>query len=545
MPLNPQSSRLRLFYNLFLFLLRQPGQFAASLNRRSIKTFLRIFLQWQPAALEDEIKRKVLQGYRFAQDTPGQYFRMLSIPKEKNRILVVDRFLPAYDTNSGALRMYSILNVLVDLGCRVTFIPENLESREPYVSILRSRGIETVCGYVNVEDYLRKNGPRFDVVILSEALAAIHFISLVRAYAVNATVIYDTVDLHWIRLERAVAITADAQVKEEAEYFKKIEHCLIGGSDVIFTVTQTEKDLLLTENPALDVHVVPNVHDAIPGDPLPFSQRRDLMFIGHYYHQPNVDAVKYFTKEVLPLIRQRIPGIKFYIVGSNPTQEVMNLQSDDVIVTGYAPDVSSYFGRTRVFVAPLRFGAGMKGKIGQSMAFGLPVVTTDIGAEGMGLENGRHALIANGVEDFVRAVEHLYSNEELWQRLAAESRQFIHNAYSTSAMTSTLSAILDQIAKKEPVYGLSRDMLSRIQSAAHNPNLELRAVSVKKEWRRIEPVYELAVRSLFNLEQIANAKFHADLDMDPVTQRLLQQSTHNVFRATAIKRMMTGVRDKE
>jgi glycosyltransferase involved in cell wall biosynthesis len=445
------QSRCKMIFNLFILFWKAPRNFLNSINRSSFIAFFCKFNRIHPAALENEVRKKLNSNLNKAAptlDIVDNYFQMLAIPKEVRRVLVIDRFVPAYDTNSGALRMYSILNILNEMGCHITFIPDNLQPREPYVTELRRRGIEMICENVDIEAYFRKNGPRFSLVILSEALAAVNFMPIVRAYAVNATVIYDTVDLHWIRLERAAAITGDPQVLAEAEFFRKIEHYLINCSDIIFTVTHTEKEFLIQQNPELDVYVVPNVHDAVVRDTVPFSQRKDLMFIGHYLHQPNVDAVKYFVREIFPILQKRLGRIKFYIVGSNPTEEVFRLQSDDVVVTGYVPDVASYFESSRVFVAPLRFGAGMKGKIGQSMTFGLPVVTSGIGAEGMGLENGRHVLIAENTEAFVDAAERLYMDEDLWCKLSVESKQHIHNSYSTSAMQSIMSSILEHIEKQ-------------------------------------------------------------------------------------------------
>jgi len=314
--------------HLFVSFLKMPVRFIKKINPSSMALFFAKFRRMHPESLEYEVRTKLnmdfLQGQEV--DAPDNYFHMLAVPRQARRVLVVDRFIPAYDKTSGALRMYSILTVLKDLGYGITFIPDDFQPVEPYVSNLRKQGIEVVCGRVNLETYFKENGPRFEVVILSEPQAAINFMSLVRAYAVNATLIYDTVVLRWIRLERAAAVPKDPEVKKEAEYFKKTEHFLIECADVVFTVTQIEKDFLLKQNFELDVRVVPNVHDAVEGTSAPFFQRKDLMFIGHFLHQPNVDAMIYFVHEVLPILRQRLGRIRFYIIGSNPTHEVRRLQ---------------------------------------------------------------------------------------------------------------------------------------------------------------------------------------------------------------------------
>ena len=132
----------------------------------------------------------------------------------------------------------------------------------------------------------------------------------------------------------------------------------------------------------------------------------------------------------------------FYIVGSNPTTEVTSLQSDDIVVTGFVKDVSPYFDNCRVFVAPLRFGAGMKGKITQCMSLGLPLVTTTIGAEGIGLVNGINALIADDPREFAESVLKLYSDEQLWNSFSKSSIRHIRENYSVEVIRKKFMDIL-------------------------------------------------------------------------------------------------------
>ena len=146
--------------------------------------------------------------------------------------------------------------------------------------------------------------------------------------------------------------------------------------------------------------------------------------------------MSYFVKEILPLIRQDIPGVVFYMVGSNITETVQALASQDVVAVGYVPDLTPYLDGCRVFVAPLRYGAGMKGKIGQSMGFGLPVVTTSIGAEGMGLIDGEHSPAA-----FARAVVRLYTDDLLWERTSLNALLHIKSNFSKAVVQTKLAQI--------------------------------------------------------------------------------------------------------
>lgn len=437
--LSPHNSKIGLFLDLISLAIREPKALLKNLTISNIHVFFREINNFEPSAFGTEVKNKIYQLGPYAQErivtNNFDYFGMFKIKKDDKNILVIDRFIPAYDTNSGALRMFTILTILSELGYHVTFIPDDLQPREPYVNELESAGVRVICGDVNVEEHLRLFGPSYAIVILSEPQPAFNFISLVRAYAMNSKVIYDTVDIHWLRLERAASVTRDKRLLEEAEYFRKIETLNIDASDIIWTVTQDEKDLLLGLNPGLSVEVLPNIHEVTTEMIKPFPDRKDIMFIGHFLHDPNIDAVTYFVSEIFPLLKTFKPDMKFYIVGSNPTKEVLALASDDVIVTGYVKDVTPYFANCRLFVAPLRFGAGMKGKIGQSMVHGLPVVTTTIGAEGMGLHHGENVLIADTATEFAAAVTTLYADQDLWDKLSIASREHIDRNYSKKAIS--------------------------------------------------------------------------------------------------------------
>jgi polysaccharide pyruvyl transferase CsaB len=330
---------------------------------------------WQPALAHD---------IGFDADNPSDGFPSLSAIRNERAILVVDRSIPTYDQDSGSLRMYSILKILRGLDYTVTFLADDLVIREPYLRSLKAIGIEVVCGDVDVETYLRKKGGRFSYVMLSRPDEAYKYLPLVRAYAFNSVVIYDTVDLHWVRFERGAAVTHDVEQLEQARHYRKVEPANIACSDVVLAITEDEKKAILAEAPEAAVKIVPNIHEVV-NNVRPFGKRKGLIFIGGFLHKPNEDAVVFFVEEILPLIRKILPDVTFVCVGSDPSERILALASDGITVTGYVPDVSPIFENSRVFVSPLRYGAGMKGKIGQSMGYGLPVVTTTIGAEGIGL----------------------------------------------------------------------------------------------------------------------------------------------------------------
>jgi len=447
----PPSSKRRLLYDLFLIAGENPKQFLTGLNKHNIKRFLEQYKVLDPAIIKGKVIRKT-STHTQSDKTLEQMINVVLDDKifgssetilpqhEENSVLVIDRFIPTHDKDSGSLRMYLLLKILSSLGYRVTFLPDDLQRSEPYAGDLERMGIEVLSGRLDIQKYLEERGSVFSFVIISRPEQTYKYLPLIRAYALNSLIAYDTVDLHWVRFARAAAINGDRELKERAEQYKNMELFNASCSDVVFTVTEEEKKLLLEEVPELHVEVVPNIHQVYPRVK-PFHERKDIMFIGSFLHQPNEDAVQFFVREIFPLIKKRVPDMRFFVVGSDPLESILKLDSDAIKVTGYVRDVSPYFENCRVFVAPLRYGAGMKGKIGQSMAFGLPVVTTMIGAEGIGLANNQNALIADNPAEFAESVMRLYSDEELWYRISRDSLEHIERNYSQSAVSKKMAEL--------------------------------------------------------------------------------------------------------
>jgi glycosyltransferase involved in cell wall biosynthesis len=249
------------------------------------------------------------------------------------------------------------------------------------------------------------------------------------------------VDLHFLREQRRAIIENNKELLKKSIEWKKTELAISRLSDITFVVSSFEKELLLNEDPNLSLEVISNIHE-VKGCRVPFNVRKDILFLGGFSHPPNVDAVLWFVRDIFPLIKKMNKNIQFYIVGSNPPKEVLTLASDDVIVTGYVEDIEPYLDNCRVFVAPLRYGAGVKGKINMSMSYGLPVVTTTIGAEGMDLEDGVNTLIADDPDQFAEKIIILYQDECLWEQLSARSIINVKNNFSFENMEKKLKEVI-------------------------------------------------------------------------------------------------------
>jgi GT2 family glycosyltransferase/glycosyltransferase involved in cell wall biosynthesis len=381
----------------------------------------------------------------------------------KKRILVIDHHLPMPDRDSGSLRMFQILNILQRLGHRVTFLPDNLANIPPYTGELTKRGIEVVyCPYVvSVRSYLEIHGREFDFVILSRCDFARKHIADVRQHAPQSRVIFDTVDLHFLREDREAALTKDSGLRHSATVKRQLEYELVDQADQTWVVSPVEKELLQTAHPGKSIEVLSNIVD-VPGPATPFPLRSDFLFIGSFQHPPNIDAVLYFTREVFPLVQANLSAIKFFIIGDKPPPEVIALADQNIIITGYQPDVACYFERVRLSVAPLRFGAGVKGKVNQSMAFGVPVIATSIAVEGMDLEDHLDVLVADEPENFAAGLLELYQSQDLWEKISVNSVAKVRQSYSVDAARDRLQRLISEDALAPPSR-VPNQVLSRVE----------------------------------------------------------------------------------
>ena len=370
----------------------------------------------------------------------------------KQTILVIDSYMPCYDKESGSQRLFHLLKILRELNYHVIFAADNGFKDQPYTSELQNLQIETIYtddGYGEPpEAQITARLPLVDFAWICRPELNEKYLPLIRTHN-NIKTIYDTIDLHYLRMKRAWEISATKDIQEATEWVDmqarelKIAH----QADLTITVTSVEQQIL--QQQGIDsVAVVPNIHldrtRDYPDWDTSFAARQNILFIGGYNHPPNVDAVLWLCREIMPLVWRQLPEVKVTLLGSNPTEQVQNLGSDRVTVTGYISDVSDYFLSHRIFVSPLRYGAGMKGKIGQSLEYSLPVISTEVGIEGMHLTHNKNVLEANTAEEFAQQILQLYQQEKLWHDLASNCQEAIAS-FNPEAIRQNLSQLLEQL----------------------------------------------------------------------------------------------------
>ena len=358
----------------------------------------------------------------------------------RGRILVVDSNVPETDKDAGSIRMFEIVRILRQMGYTVTFLTMRGGCEEPYTSALRDLEVEVIDGRVNYGPEIARLGPVLRFALLSRPEDALKTEKLVRNFAPQAKIIYDTVDLHYVREARRAEIENDPAVATIAEWFRETELGLIERCDATLVVTDTELGVLADAAPDADVRVVSIVHTSLPrvhG----FAERRDIMFVGNFNHLPNRDAVVWFVEEVFPLVRAALPRVEFNVVGSHLPDQIAALARPGVNIVGWVQDLVPLYDSIRLVVAPLRYGAGIKGKLGESASHGVPFVCTTIAIEGTLMESGRDCLAADESNAFADAVIALYDDEATWETMS----QNVQRAIDAQCAPDVARAALEQL----------------------------------------------------------------------------------------------------
>jgi GT2 family glycosyltransferase/SAM-dependent methyltransferase len=366
---------------------------------------------------------------------PGEFPFLEKDRSVRGRMLVIDATTLTPDKDAGSLLAINSYKIFIELGYKVSFFPADLHFDPKYTADLQAIGVECLYSpyWSSIASYLDKYGTYFDIVVLYRAYTAWEHIHAVRKYCPHAKVIFNTVDLHFLREERQAALAGSEELKRQAAQTKNIELTVMRTADLSIVLSTTEYDLLKKEDPTLRLVTIPLLMQTY-GNRTPFLQRHDIVFIGGYEHPPNIDAVKYFVTSIWPLVHARLPQAKFIMLGSKMPEDVKSLAAQDgVVAVGYVEDVGEYFDRCRVSVAPLRFGAGIKGKIATSASYGLPCVATSLAVEGMGVIHGEDILVADSDEEFAEKVIALYTEEQQWIHISSNALSFIENNYSLQA----------------------------------------------------------------------------------------------------------------
>lgn len=372
-----------------------------------------------------------LGAYPARQDDPGSEV----VHRGSPQVLVIDERTPTPDQDSGSVRLVNVMRLLKEEGAHVVFFPTNLAHARTDTESLQQLGVEAwYSPYAGrTGDWLRTNGGRFTTVMVSRHYVARPLLPLLRRAAPQAQLVFDSVDLHYIRESRAAEVAHDQTLAAAALRTRASELAVIADTDLTLVVSDAEREVLAKDAPGARVELLSNIHE-ISGEGLPFAERRDLVFVGGFRHTPNVDSVRWFVEEVLPLVRHQLTEVQFHCIGADPPAAIVALADrPGVRLHGHVPDIDIYMDGCRIGLAPLRYGAGVKGKVNLSMAHGQPVVATSAAVEGMHLRDGQDVLVGDSPQAYAAAVVRLYTDESLWRTLSLHGLDNIREHFSMDA----------------------------------------------------------------------------------------------------------------
>jgi glycosyltransferase involved in cell wall biosynthesis len=366
----------------------------------------------------------------------------------EKRVLFIDHLIPKPDQDAGSVTSINTMILLREFGFQVTFAtywPLFVDTK--YSVLLQKAGVEVLyCPFTtNLTDHLKEFGTRYDLVFSCRADTTANILPLVRKHCPEAPIIFHTIDLHYLRLERQAALFGDWRVKESSDTYRNLERWLIEQTDVSIVHSDAERKNLIELGVHSEKLVVSPLILEVPKVSRKFKERNSLVFVAGFSHPPNVDAITAFCNETMPKIVELDPKVILKVVGTNVPDEVKELENPNVEIVGYVEDLDELLGKCKISIAPLRYGAGIKGKVGKSLVNGTPVVASQIAIEGMQLNPGEGFLVANNSEEFTDQILSLYRNEILWQELSDKGRGAADRLWGFHAAAESLSEVLGRI----------------------------------------------------------------------------------------------------
>ncbi len=378
--------------------------------------------------------------------------------KDRNvdfRVLMVDCSTPKSDQDAGGYAASQEIKLMQELGCKVTFAPNNMAHMGKYTYELQNSGVECVYApfYSSIGELLKSRGMEFDLIYIIRYDIAEEIMQCIKEFS-RAKVILNNCDLHFLREIRAALAANNTDMQGPIDTRDR-ELAVMNQVDAVLSYNDVEHSVIASHN-LNDANIFKCPWLLQPKlSEVPFGDRNDIAFLGGFNHTPNIEAIHYFVENVMPLLRVSMPDVKLRVYGSKVTPEIQALESDDVIIEGFVESLSTVFDSCRVFIAPLLSGAGIKGKVLESIAYGVPSVLSPIAIEATGLVDGTSALVAHSEQDWVEHIDRLYNDEALWNSMSASSHALVKTHYSFEKGVVEMGKVFEYL-ELDPALNLQR-----------------------------------------------------------------------------------------
>ncbi|MBQ6449889.1 glycosyltransferase [bacterium] len=394
--------------------------------------------------------QKILRADQFA--NAQNVFLACDRSRYRQHVLFVDHYVPMYDQDAGSKTTYAYIKMLAQKGFAVTFLGDNFYRHEPYTTALQQLGVRVLYGTQvanNLESWFVHNGKYFDIFYLNRPHISVKYLDLIRNYS-SGKVIYYGHDLHFLRTRREYELSGDEKKLTEAMEWQEKELSIMRRTDMNYYPSSVEVQEIAKLDPQIPVKAISAyIFSAASKVDYQAAKTDGILFVGGFAHGPNLDAVKWFVTKIYPEIYHQTHA-PFYIVGSKAPEEIKSIDVPGVICKGFVSEkeLEELYQSCRLSVAPLRYGAGIKGKVIEAFYHGSPMVTTSVGIEGIDGASD-FVCVRDQAIDFSEAVIKLYHNTEKLNRISNLSKQYVENHFSEKSAWEIINDDFGNANQKE------------------------------------------------------------------------------------------------
>jgi GT2 family glycosyltransferase/SAM-dependent methyltransferase len=485
--------------------------------------------------------RDTIAAHTVPDERPEEHFCTRHL---RPTVLFVDHLTPTPDQDSGSVDAVHHMQMLRELGWHVAFwswfapLHSGAYDHPRYTRSLQAMGVECLYGpWIELEPWLRRRGNELQLCVVNRVTVAREALPLLKRAAPHARVLFVTCDLHFLREERAAALSGDREAMRSAADTRRDELACMRDADLTTVCSTEELDVMARTAPELEVVRLPlprRFPDSVPG----LGGRRYVAFLGGFRHDPNLDAMEWFLDAIWPRIRAEAPDAEFLLAGAHMPDVLRARRGEGVRVLGHVEDLGDFFRYVRVMVTPLRYGAGLKGKVLTSLGYGVPIVATPVAVEGLGFDPERCAVLADEPESFAAGVLALLRDDRLWERLARDGRSAVREHFGYEVVRGHLGELLQRMGLAAGVPpGTASIAASGARAAAAVPSAPKASTLPVEVSRTIEERLEASLRELQSaLEERdardARAQAHLEATLDDYRRRVRR----------AFKRPLTNLR---
>lgn len=364
---------------------------------------------------------------------------------DHNTILIFDSY-PTWLHDSGSNRAFQIYKTLLNRGFNLILVPEFHNRIEPYDRLLSEMGIQVWhSSPEELSPYLEAIKENIVLIWAARPNNMQRFLSHFSRGLSQIPLVFDTVDLHFLRNEREIELFPSRFTKrhvKQVQLEKQKELELMDFADATLVVSEVEETIISQLKPELNIHLLSNVHNSISNRP-GVKDRNSILFVANFNHPPNKDGLEWFLNDIYPIINKKFENLVVKVVGEPKPLIPSNL--NNVHATGWVEDLTPLYATTRVAIAPLRFGAGVKGKIGEAWAHSVPVVMTEVGAEGMDPSASKSAIVASNSTQFAEGIINLLTDDDLWNEYSQNCALHVDLKFGVSQLETRIDNLFQSL----------------------------------------------------------------------------------------------------